>query len=477
MKNKLWKRALCVVLSVVMALSLFVSAVGAASDVSPVIFVLGIWENALYSDPQTDSEYRLFPPTQGEALEVGTHFMVDVILGSQGDEFSKASTEAMNTASNMLTPILCQPTGESKALNIAPRSFPRSLDNYTPSQLGGALTKVAENIGSRVGAENCYVFTYDFRLYPQLNGSRLNDFVKHVKADSGASKVRIFAAGFGGIVANAYLYAFPDEAAADVCAVEFFTSLIGGTRLMGDIMKGNLAYTLEDMTDADEVETSLEAFVNLYGNARGSAFIRWINDLPTTIRADIQNYFKDEVEAQYSTIFKLGATFTIWLTNYIVNKDQIWTDAGLNYDIYIRWAQANMYDAYLKDLLKYTPGFWAMVPIVDYREGLDYMFSDEVIDATLEKNLKEYYLIQNMTRNTLGTAKANGINITLLAGYNLQLLPVTAHMGGQSDSLVDTTYASLGASSPQLNDYWFRSTAQCKDKTHDHMSRDDWEDA
>nr|MCR5041253.1 hypothetical protein [Clostridia bacterium] len=47
----------------------------------------------------------------------------------------------------------------------------------------------------------------------------------------------------------------------------------------------------------------------------------------------------------------------------------------------------------------------------------------------------------------------------------------------QSDSLVDTTYASLGASSPQLNDYWFRSTAQCKDKTHDHMSRDDWEDA
>ncbi len=481
MKRNIVKNITALLLTALLAVGALVPAF-ADTSVQPVVFVMGIYENALYSDPQTAEEYRLFPPTNSEALEITAHFAVDLTLGSQAQEFSKAATEAGNTIYNMLAPILCQPDGTSMAQNIGPRKFMKSLDNYTDTQMGGSLTKMAQTLGSRIGAQNCYLFTYDFRLYPQSHATELRDFIKHVKQDSGASKVRIVASGFGGIVANCYLNLCMADAEEDVSAVNFFTSLIGGSALVGDIMTGNLVYTVNDYADPNEMETHLDIYNNLWGRARGSAFIRWMNDQPQVIKEELENYYKIDVKDNFSQLTKGAATFSMWLTNYILNGQSVWQNAGLDYDLFVRWSQTNLYDSYLKRLLRTMPGLWAMIPPSDFNEAIQYMYENEgvsgqVIDGTLEQKLNEYYDIQTDAGETLRNARANGINVTLLAGYNLQILPVAASMGVQSDGIVDTTSATLGATDVQLNDYWLRATTQCEDKSHNHMSRDDWEDA
>lgn len=476
MKHSALVKVLCLLISVTLAFSVSVTAFAESSTVEPVIFVMGIYENALYSDPDTTDQVRLFPPTQSDALQIATKFIVSLIVGSQGGNFDEAATYAMQTCEDMLTPILCQPTGESKAKNIGPLTYNYSLDKYTDAELAGCLDEMGCAVASKVGANNCYCFTYDFREAPLDHAAELNSFIKSVKSKTGASKVRIVAAGYGGIVTDCYLYKYENEAAKDVSAINFFTSLIAGSSLVGDIMKGNLAYTLEDY-NSSEMDSFLDIYGSLTGNARGSAFIRYMNDLPTTLKSSLANYLAIYSKNSPSSYTTIAATFAMWLTNNILNQENIWTNTGLDYNLYISHTQTSMYNDYLKDLLKYDPGFWAMVPDDDYKEARNFMFDDEVIDATLEKKLDQYYDCQTAVQDTLGTAKSNGINITLLAGYDLQSLPIAASIGEQSDDLVSTKYASLGCTDTQLNDYWLRTTAQCQDKTHDHIDRNDWIDA
>ena len=74
-----------------------------------------------------------------------------------------------------------------------------------------AESKMMEEVISKVGAENCFVFTCDFRMGAVDCANELKDFIDDVLEYTGAEKVNILAVSHGGQVSGTYLTLYGEE--------------------------------------------------------------------------------------------------------------------------------------------------------------------------------------------------------------------------------------------------------------------------
>jgi len=115
------------------------------------------------------------------------------------------------------------------------------------------------------------------------------------------------------------------------------------------------------------------------------------------------------------------------------------------------------------------------VPEDNFDDALYFMFGNEEISAKLEKKINDYRPVQAATKTTLQTAKDNGINVCLVAGYNMQVLPISGTIDQHSDSMLLTKYASAGATTAKHGSSDILSQ-KVKDG-HEHLSPDEQIDA
>ncbi len=467
MNHKISRKIISCILAVVMLFSVASVAAVAADDYDyPVIVINGIDNNPLFANPHAVTASQVFPPSDLATTAYLAEMYISAIVALASNEYDEIMNFFVGSQLfEVLERIQLNPDGTSKSANIGPITYEYPLSYYYTDT--ARYEKLAGEIGigmvDRFGAENVYVFTYDWRIDPIENAVKLHDFIQNVKLMSGKDKVSIISEGYGSTVAVAYLAECYDDATADVDNFVTVNSAFMGTSLLGDIYTGRLASNYNDLQPTT------------------SAVIRWIND------------FSDNP----------ATALAAWIVSYVLNKNWEIQDGVAATLTMMGHITDDLYDNYLRDMLKNFTGLWALVPVDYYEEAMDWMFMDDDADgyynSKLQEKIQTFKNYQYSASEILNKAKSEGININVVSCWDLQLIPLgdedsddllledysignytgknteTIGLSSQSDGFIDTYYSSFGAYTVALNDVGAaiqnnqqRNTtyAECEDHLH-----------
>lgn len=431
MNNKISRKVISCILAVVMLLGISATAFAAEKyNGNPVIVINGIENNPIYANPGATGASKLFPPSDLSMYAMTAELLVSGIVSIASGEYKEITNYVVGSdIYESLEGIQLNRDGTSKNENIGPKTYTHSLSYYyTDPDYDTIIGSIGKGMGDRLGYENVYVFTYDWRLSPIESAAKLDEFIQTVKANSRKDRVSIISEGYGSSVATAYLAEYYENATADVDNFVTVNSAAMGTSLIGDIFTGRLAHSV--MPSA--VTTT------------SSALIRYSND------------FSDNPITWFAQ----------WLVNYILNRN--WEVQSLVFSINNMMGHEldHLYDAYLRDMLKNFTGLWALVPVEYYDDAMDFMFmSDDStsgdFNADLQERIQAYKNIQESAAEILTKASSEGININVVSSWDLQLIPIGDNsasdeelfgLSAQSDGLIDTYYSSFGCYTIPLND-------------------------
>ncbi len=431
MNNKLSRKVVSCILAVVMLFSITTTAFAAKNDYNgnPVIVINGIDHNPIYANPDALNANQLFPPSDMTVYGLLVEMFTSGIVALASNDYNQVMNFFVGSQLyKIMDSVSLNPDGTSKSENIGPIKYEHSLAYYYTDV--SRYEKIAGNIGlglcDKIGMDNVYVFTYDWRIDPVANANELNEFIQTVKANSRKDKVSIMSEGYGSTIALAYLAEFYEDATADIDNFVTVNSAAMGTSLIGDIYTGRLMRQYNELQNAT------------------SAFIRFTND------------FSDNPLTWFST----------WLTNYILNKNWETQDLIAQCITMMGHITDPLYDKYLRDMLKNFVGLWAMVPVEYYEEAMDFMFmSDDStagdFNSEFQEKVQLYKNYQSSAAEILNKAKSEGININVVSSWDLQLIPIGDNkasdeelfgLSAQSDGLIDTYFSSFGCHTIPLND-------------------------
>lgn len=430
MKHKISRKVLSCILAVVMIFGISATAFAADSEYkNPIVVVNGIANNPLFANPNSAGATQVFPPDNMTSLELTTEMFVSGLVAISSNDYEQVMNYFVGSKLyEKFEAIQLNPDGTSKSENLGPITYDHSLSYYTTDteQFDVIAGTIGKGMCERVGYDKVYVYTYDWRLDPIENAKGLDEFIQTVKTQSRKEQVSIISEGYGSTIATTYLAECYENATADVDNFVTVNSAFEGSSVIGDLFTGRLLRQYNEL------------------NAATSAFIRYTND------------FSDNPATWFAT----------WLTNYILNKN--WETQAIVNDIITMMGHVrdDLYDKYLRDLLKNFTGLWALVPVEYFEEAMDFMFindltTDEDYNSEFQEKLQAFKNYQTSAPEILNRAKSEGINISVISCWNIQIVPIGDNkasedelfgLSAQSDGLIDTYYSSFGATTIPLND-------------------------
>ncbi len=449
MNKKISRKVISCILAAVMlfGMTTVAFAVQEKEEINPVIVINGIDNNPLYANPGTVAATQIFPPADMTIAALTAEMYISGIVSLASNEYDEIMNFFVGSQLfQIIDQIQLNPDGTSKSSNIGPIKYNYPLSYYFTDV--ERYEKVAGEIGlgmvDKIGANNVYVFTYDWRIDPIVNARELDAFVQNVKMMSGSAQVSIMSEGYGSTVATTYLAECYDNATADIDNFVTVNSAFMGTSLIGDIYTGRLARNYNELQNTT------------------SAFIRYTNDI------------SDNPVTWFST----------WLTNYILNNEWETQDLIAQCLTMMGHIVDDLYDLYLIEMLQNFTGLWALVPLEYYDEAMDLMFGGTDYNSLLQEKIQTYKNYQASAADILVKARSEGININIVSCWDLQLIPIGDNrasdeelfgLSAQSDGLIDTYYSSYGAYTIPLNDVGaaalhqqINKEGECED--HDHLS-------
>lgn len=281
------------------------------------------------------------------------------------------------------------------------------------------------------GDEYSYYFGYDFRMDPVENAKKLHTYIEEVKEITHHDTVRFRASSMGGVVAMSYIKLYGTK---DIETIIFQCCPIQGTAVAGELYNG-------------KVEINKDALINYASQA-----------LPALDSDFLGGMLYILIEA-----FKTFGVF-----DYLLNVAD-----GLLENL-----QQRVFDETLIPIFGTLPGIWSFVPDEYYESGKKFMKLDETTQAGLIKKLDFYhYEVQSKAEELLRGAQADGTNIYILCGYNMQRTPLVTAYTATSDGTVDTKYASCGATCAPVHETLGEGYTQKKFTDKNYLSADGMIDA
>ncbi len=444
-----------------------------------LIYVPDMSDISLYKTNKSSSAFSV--DTETLVFKVGNEAFnssaVDVLTGlaiaSQESKTTSGASKAAAGIKMMFRDIGMDQYGNSEDKNVGALEYRRPVTENTTEDIYteniDALVKYADG---KIPTENIYVFNYDWRLDPTENADKLMDYIDFLMAKPALSRVALVSGGTGGNVVNSYLYAHMDHAKKYLRSCVFLDSDAMGSSLIGGIMSGDIikGVTIKDGDDIFDIGTSIKESID--GKDVGDALARYIEQDPggffTTLLARYMG------ENNYAELWvKIGLV----IFSQIAQKEELLNMIGEGYKSVLSSNKNSLYNMAIKDVMKYVPGFWALVPEEDYEDAIKMMFgSRAAMSKELLEKIENYRTVLANTQSTLEEAQSNGINTCIVAGYGLQILPVTARIDEQSDGLVATRYAGFGVKTGDI-DSSIKTTTTCSYGNHSHMEPNKYCDA
>lgn len=249
------------------------------------------------------------------------------------------------------------------------------------------------------GLHTSYYFGYDFRLDPVENARKLHTYIQQVKELTKHDTVRFRTSSMGGVVTMAYIRLY---GAGDIETIIFQCCPLLGTAVAGELFNGMVEINKD-------------------------ALIRYAEQALPSLDSDF-------LAATLYQVVELLDCFGVWDSLLQIADELI-----LN-------LKDRIYEETLIPIFSNMPGIWSFVPDEYYTTAKDYMRLDPTAQAGLIQKIDFYhYEIQSKAAELLKGAQADGTNIYILAGYNMQRTPLVTAYKETSDATVDTKYASCGA--------------------------------
>ena len=423
---KATKKILCITLALVVAGLALLMPVSASAASLPVIVVDGIGTTPLYQNFGTDDEKVIFDESTIEAMIKDV--IVGLVKGANADgDYDKFADEFMPVVNKYVEPIAFNLDGTPKDLSIGFYQYNLPLAAYTEEEQASNFPEFTRIIAKKYGSDNTYNFSYDWRADPVDNAFLLSDYIEAVKAETGAERVNIVSMSLGTTVVLAYLNYF---GGSSINNCVFASGAWQGTSIVGNLVTKNLcldAFTLENylvQLARDSATLHIAAFAISYLATDEGLTEEYIGDLNDALLNIMPRLFSD---------------------TFVPNV------AGM-------------------------PGLWALCPQEDYDAGKASIYSEVEIDPTLEAKIDTYHDIQNEknAKAIIEDAMAEGMRFSIVAGYNSQIVPISDEFE-QSDSVIDTTYMTGGATCAQYLkafDDWGNIYSQENRDGHNHVSWD-----
>lgn len=334
------------------------SAFAAEKDTTPFIVLQG------YSGPRLDDAdsgkqvWGLdFSKVKDRIVEA-----LPKIAGTAGATFAGDTTQLVDILGGILLetlePIACNPDGTSK-YNVVPHIQSAEQARVSTLRANGEEDLIAEKelvamVEAERGADNVFIFHFDWRKGQIAYAKAIDEFIQEVKALTDAQQVDIFGLSHGGQCGASYLYYYGWK--GDARKVILDVPAIGGTTMVGDPLCGN-PLNLNYATILEFVELAMGT--------------------------------EEEFE---------------WLIKYIgyENLNAVLTD---------------LCERYIVDFIKYIPSIWDFCPLAVYEEAkekrLDPIENAEIIAAS---DAFHYGAMQHMSEG-LCRAQNAGTNIAIITNY------------------------------------------------------------
>ncbi|MBR3767008.1 MAG: dockerin type I repeat-containing protein [Clostridia bacterium] len=435
MKNSLLKKMICVLLSMLMLLSMPLSSLAAKTEAVPVIYVGEIAENALYKNPMATSASTVFDINSSGFTSAAINVIAGLFVLSTFEDSNAGVGTVMLGANQMLEPIRCAPDGTSYDKNVSVWEYTEPVSSYKADSIYTEDIKALASAASEyISEDEIFFFSYDWRLDPLDAANKLRDYIDNVEKVTGSKKVSLLSVGSGGTVVNSYLYTYAEHAEDNIASCILFNTSILGNAIIGDFMKGRIARIA-----ADE-DSFMDVIPNITGEQRGQAMLDFIDDDSMgLISGLIEQIFGEGLIQQL-----FGEGF-YQLVELILKGQDVHKTLGKGYNNFALNQDDKIYDTILRGYLRNMPGLWALVPAKDFDEAMDFMFEDEPVNEDLLDKLYNYRDVIDNTAETLKKAQYSGINVCVVSGYGLQLLPATISLADMSDSIESVKYSSIGA--------------------------------
>ena len=466
MKHGFLKKWLSLVLALVMLTCIAAPALAAKSSKgTPVIFIPDMTDIVLYQNPD-----GFVPSPVFNWKENADGYIREIVSGLMQSKInvSTGAAKVSGTINEIFRSIQCNENGEPRIGNVGPIKYYRPVEDNVDEPI------YTENIASFVtaskqliSADRIFVYNYDWRLDSYDNAKGLKEYINNVRANTGCKKVSLVSGGYGGIVANTYLYFNESHAKKYIASCVFLDSLADGSSIIGDVMSGDLIRTVKDVTDGyngNIFDLGSDVYDTIKGTDVGDALARYISTDPTGLFVNALTSLLGDTP--YHNVF---TQFALSLALKIIKDEGLFTDVGKGYREILMNADEAIYNGGLREYMRNMPGLWAAVPNDSYQQALYFMYGNDLeIPAKMLTKIERSNKVLKATEQTLQTAKNNGVNVCVVAGYNLQILPITSSLVEQSDGLQATRYAGLGATTGDMK-HNLKRTQQCGNGNHNHL--------
>ncbi|MCL2105655.1 MAG: lysophospholipase [Oscillospiraceae bacterium] len=435
MKN-IFKRVPGLMLALVLMMTATLPAVLAAPDKScgcdglPLIVVQGFGATALYKDRGGEKEVIVFPPTDithilKTVAGKAPYIIYGLARGIQKNSMDSFVRGLLPAVKPLFEPLRCGADGALLDPLVDCAVFPESMAHYGEEDRGLAMGHGIKH-GETYGWDHVYVMTYDFRRGVFDLAEELGGMIQKAKAETGHAKVNIAAHSMGAAVLSAYLAEIAEpDGFGDLNNVVLTSPGWQGTSMIGDLFTGG-------------VELNYKAFQRLF----------------TGMLPELPGFVPEKAPA-----YLFNALF--W------GLDRVGFTAGFN-----RFVDSG-FRLYIRDMMKYWQGMWALVPRERYQAARAFCFPDGggPEEQALLARLDRYAEIQENSRLVLQAMQDADVGFAVVALNYGPMLPIFRSAGlVVTDRLIDLKYASGFARVADLDGAPF--AAQEIDHGHGHLSPD-----
>ncbi len=398
-----FKAIVCFTLTLVMILS-SASAAFAKDDVTPVVIIHGIGGTQLYKDIGTENETTTAAFDISSILSTYNSLLKKVMASVTGETIdASALIDEIADVMNDFADIACDKNG-NPAYNVGIKDYwTDSLANHKDyiDGRGSAEPGIAKQVCDIIGPENAYLFRYDWRLDGCENAEILNSLIDKIKEDTGKSKVTIVSCSEGTVVASAYIDRYMNK--NDIAKTVFINGAFNGVSICNLFAKD--VYIDKDVL--------LNYFWNLLHELNNPSFdLKQLAFLSTTLDDAVGNLCN--------------------LLNEVKNTPELFN---------------RLYNDVLYPIFGCIPIYWEFVPYEYFDRAVYEMSSIGFLDKSgaLYSKLQKYHQVQGRLESNLKSLKSKGVEVAVVANYGIPTVPMTSLHKAQADVLIETKYASVGA--------------------------------
>ncbi len=392
------KRIISILLCLVMAFSFAVPSFAADTEAAdydgyPVVIVRGINFTGLYNEDGT----KALQISLGDILSFLTDYISDRFIGKEKDALKD---NALELVEKIFAPIANDREGNS-VNTLYYNKFDGSMaeNKEKLAELGDVGEEgFVKTAVKKVGYENVYYFTYDWRKSARELAGELNSFIDTALSETGKDMVNIAAASMGGMVTTAYMYYHGND---KINNLTYISSAHNGAYSCGDPLNGNIRIS-GDVLYAHAVEgTGTNIVVGMFMKVLRAVGI-------FDVAAELVNRFLSS------------------------NKDILHSEV-------------------LRDGFGTFMGFWALCPDDVFDSGVETLFGgyEEDYPVLMEKiaDTREFIF---STERTISSAIEDGVKVTFISGYGRPLNPLYEKSDQQGDSVLETYLTSNFATTSKI---------------------------